>query len=319
MKIVIIGPGALGSLFAAALAARDDNDVWLLDHDPERAARIHGKLLLTVGEQEFCRMVSASADAARIGPADLVLLCVKSRDVAAGINASHALFTPATILITFQNGIRHLDTLSRIKLPVEPAVGVTAMGATLKAPGHVCHGGRGLTRIGFINRTGGEKEKQLESVADLFSRAGMPTERVENILDFVWAKLLVNVGINALTVIYDCPNGDLLGNEQARGKLVAAVKEGHAVARALGITVPADPVSQALAVCEATAGNISSMLQDVRRGRPTEIGAINGALLDKARELGIDVPVNRELVSRVRAIEDGYLRTEPRGSCPDRL
>jgi 2-dehydropantoate 2-reductase len=319
MKTVIIGPGALGSLFAAELAGRDDNDVWLLDHDPERAARIDGKLLLTVGEQEFCRMVSASADAARIGPADLVLLCVKSRDVAAGINASQALFTPATILIPFQNGISHLDTLSRIKLPVQPAVGVTAMGATLKAPGHVCHGGRGLTRIGFITRTAGEKEKQLESVADLFCRASMPTERVGNILDFVWAKLLVNVGINALTVIYDCPNGDLLVNEEARGRLVAAVKEGNAVARALGITVPADPVSQTLAVCAATAGNISSMLQDVRRGRPTEIGAINGALLDKARELGIDVPVNRELVGRVRAIEDGYLRTKPRESCPDRL
>ncbi|MBU0908212.1 MAG: 2-dehydropantoate 2-reductase, partial [Proteobacteria bacterium] len=129
----------------------------------------------------------------------------------------------------------------------------------------------------------------------------------------------VNVGINALTVIYDCPNGDLLVNAEAKAKLVAAVLEGHAVARALGIDVPTDPVSQTLTVCEATAANISSMLQDVRRRRPTEIGAINGALLDKARELGIDVPVNSELVSRVRQIEDGYLRTAPRGSCPDRL
>jgi 2-dehydropantoate 2-reductase len=319
MKIVIIGPGALGSLFAAGLAARADNDVWLLDHDAERAARMDGKLLLTVGEQEFCRLVPVSADAARIGPADLVLLCVKSRDVAAGINASRALFTPPTTLITFQNGISHLDTLARMKLPVQPAVGVTAMGATLKAPGHVCHGGRGLTRIGFLSRVAREKEKQLDRVAELFSQADMPTERVGNILDFVWAKLLINVGINALTVIYDCANGELLVRKEARGKLVAAVLEGQAVARALGIAVPADPVSQTLAVCEATARNISSMLQDVRRGRPTEIGAINGALLDKAAGLGIDVPVNHELVRRVRMIEAGYLRTAPRGFCPDRL
>jgi len=319
MKIVIIGPGALGSLFAAALAGRDDNDVWLLDHDPERAARMDGKLLLTVGEQEFCRSVSVRADAVRIGPADLVLLCVKSRDVAAGISAAQPLFTPATILITFQNGISHLDTLAQMKLPVSPAVGVTAMGATLKAPGHVCHGGQGLTRMGFISPISRQKETQLERAAGLFRQAGMPTERVANILDFVWAKLLVNVGINALSVIYDCPNGGLLANAEAREKLVAAVKEGHAVARASGIHVPGDPLSQALAVCEATAENISSMLQDVRRGRPTEIGAINGALLDRARAMGIDAPVNRELVSRVRMIEDGYLRTAPRGSCPDRL
>ena len=319
MKIVIIGPGALGSLFAAGLAGRADNEVWLLDHDAERAARMKGKLLLTVGEQEFCRLVSVSADAARIGPADLVLLCVKSRDVAAGITAAQPLYTPATSLITFQNGISHLDTLARMKLPVQPAIGVTAMGATLKASGHVCHGGQGLTRMGFLSPAPREQETQLESAAVLFRQAGMPAERVDNILDFVWAKLLVNVGINALTVIYDCPNGDLLVHAGARAQLVAAVQEGHAVARALGLKVPPDPVSQTLAVCEATAGNISSMLQDVRRGRPTEIGAINGALLAKAAELGLDAPVNRELVRRVRMIEDGYLRTAPHGSGPDHL
>jgi len=319
MKIVIIGPGALGSLFAAALAGQADNEVRLLDHDAERAARLDGKLLLTIGEQEFCRRVSVSADPERIGPADLVLLCVKSRDVAAAINASHALFTPATILITLQNGISHLDTLARIELPMAPAVGVTAMGATLKAPGQVCHGGQGLTRIGFLTGMDQEKEQRLQEVAVLFSQAGLPTERVDNILDFVWAKLLVNVGINALTVIYDCPNGQLLNIAEAREKLVAAVQEGHAVARALGIRLPADPVSQTLAVCAATAANISSMLQDVRRGRPTEIGAINGALLARAAQLGIEAPVNRELVSRVSLLEEGYRRTAPHGSGPDHL
>ncbi|MBI5556945.1 MAG: 2-dehydropantoate 2-reductase [Deltaproteobacteria bacterium] len=319
MKIVIVGPGALGSLFAAALAAGTDSEVWLLDKDVERAAQVHGKLLLTKGEQEFCRFVSASGEAEKIGAADLVLLCVKSRDVAAALQAASPLFTEKTMFIAFQNGISHLDTLARVKLPVPPVIGVTAMGATLLRPGHVCYGGQGLTRIGFLSPAGAEKKERLAEIAELFNRAGLPTQQVANILDYVWAKLLVNVGINALTALHDCANGDLLVIDGARDKLVAAVTEGMVVARALGIHLPEDPVSGTLAVCRATAGNISSMLQDVRRGRATEIGAINGALIDKANELGIDVPVNRELVAGVRAIEGGYPRKESRVLCPDRL
>ena len=303
MKTVIIGPGALGSLFAALLAAGHDNDVWLLDRDAERAARINGKLLLTIGEQEFCRFVRAGADAAAIGPADLVLLCVKSRDVATAITCAAPLFTPHTILITLQNGIGHLDVLAQLALPMPPVVGVTAMGATLRSAGHVCHGGRGVTRIGFLSPPAMEQERHLADVAVLLQRADIPTEPVSNILDFVWAKLLVNVGINALTVLYDCPNGELLHIPAARQLLVAAVQEGEAVARELGIHLPADPVTQALEVCRATAANISSMLQDVRRDRPTEIMAINGALLAKAERLGLAAPVNRVLVARVRTIE----------------
>ncbi|MFH1217697.1 MAG: 2-dehydropantoate 2-reductase [Pseudomonadota bacterium] len=319
MKIVIIGPGALGSLFAALLAAGPGNDVWLLDHDAERAAQIDGKLLLTHGQQEFCRLVSATADAAGIGPADLILHCVKSRDVAAGIEAASPLFSPRSIFISFQNGISHLDILAGMKLPMEPALGVTALGATLFAPGRVCHGGEGMTRIGFVGPVGRENQQRLEEVAALFRRAGMATERVENIVDVIWAKLLVNLGINALTVLYDCPNGALLAIGEARKTLIAAVREGEEVARALGIRVGDDPVNRTLAVCRATADNISSMLQDVRKGKPTEIDAINGALLAKAEALGIDVPVNRELVGKVRELEAGYLRKAPHGQRPDRL
>ncbi|MFZ5761234.1 MAG: ketopantoate reductase family protein [Thermodesulfobacteriota bacterium] len=318
MKIVIVGPGALGSLFAALLAAAPTHDVRLLDHDPERAARMNGKLLLSVDGQEFCRQVKASADVAGIGAADLLLLCVKAGDVATALVAARPLLTPDTVLISFQNGIAHLDTLAAAQLPLPPAVGVTAMGATLLAPGHVRHGGSGLTRVGFAAATDPENTERLARAVAVFRAAGMATELVDNIIDFVWDKLLVNLGINALTVLYDCPNGRLPDIAEAREQLVAAVQEGERVARALGIRLAPDPVGRTLAVCRATAVNISSMLQDVRRGRPTEIGAINGALVARAEILGIEVPVNRELVRRVRAIEAGYRRTAPRGSCPDR-
>lgn len=315
MKIVIIGPGALGSLFAACLAACKDNDVWLLDHDAARAARIDGHLLLTTGKQEVASAVSATADAARIGPAELVLHCVKSHDVVAGLEQAASLFTPDTTLISFQNGISHLEALLQIDLPLPPAIGVTSLGATLKKPGHVLFGGQGMTRIGFLQHrdrpsSSSWPTSSLDDAATLFNRAGLATESVGDILHFVWSKLLINVGINALTVIFNCKNGKLLTITEAREKLAQAVEEAATVAHASGITLGKDPVQQTLAVCKATADNVSSMLQDVRQKRPTEIGAINGALLKKAEELGIAAPVNRHLVSRVRAIEAAYLHQE---------
>lgn len=314
MKIVIIGPGALGSLFAATLAAGGGNDVWLLDHDPDRAAVINGRLLLTSAGGEYARPVSATADSLVIGPADVVLVCVKSRDVEQGLKNALPILEQHTTLVTFQNGISHLDALGRIPLPLPPAIGVTALGATLKGPGHVCHGGSGITRMGFPDAVSPARQDGLDRVIELFRQAGLEAQSVRNILDFVWAKLLVNVGINALTVIHDCRNGALLDIPAAREDLVRAVEEGMRVASSLHITLPDDPVGQALAVCRATADNISSTLQDVRRRRPTEIEAINGALLKKGEDAGIDMPVNRKLVERIKEIEAGYLRKAPHAS-----
>lgn len=316
MKIVIIGPGALGSLIAATLAAGDDNDVWLLDHDQDRAAVINGTLLLTTAEGEYARTVSATADSHVIGPADVVLVCVKSRDVEKGLKNALPILEKHTTLVTFQNGISHLDALASIPLPLPPAIGVTALGATLKKPGHVCHGGSGITRMGFPAAVSPASQEGLDRVITLFRQAGLEAQSVGNILDYVWAKLLVNVGINALTVIHDCRNGALLDIPAAREDLGRAVEEGMRVAESLHITLPADPVGQTMAVCRATADNISSMLQDVRRHRPTEIEAINGALLKKGEEAGIDMPVNRKLVKRIKEIEAGYLRKAPHAPGP---
>lgn len=306
MKIAVIGPGALGTLLATSLAVVDGNEVWLLDHNPQRAAQINRKLRLNIEEQEFSLNIPVTSQPDRIGIAELVLLCVKSMNVEQALQSATPLFSRDTLLIPFQNGIGHIDAISSNSIAPNTAFGVTSQGATLIAPGHVRHGGAGLTKIGFIDTTGDQQKKQLEAATHLLSASGFTTTSVPDILDHIWAKLLVNIGINALTVIHDCPNGKLLEIPEARDTLIAAVREGEQVARVLGIQIENDPVDLTLGVCRTTTSNISSMLQDARKHKPTEIDAINGALVEKAKQLSIDVPVNQLLVEKVKELQNRY-------------
>ena len=299
MKIAVIGPGALGSLFAAGISRAADHDIRLLDHDAQRAARLDNKLLLNENGRELVCPVRITAEVRDIGPVDLVLLCVKSADVTDALARARPLLDANTLLIPFQNGIRHLDVLHAT--PFLVAIGVTAQGATLLSPGHVRHGGSGLTRINFLKPQSDRALKKLNNAVHLLNSCGFKTEISPNILSHVWAKLLVNVGINALTAILNCPNGDLL-KEPARTRMIAAVREGAAVAKTMGIELPTDPVAITQQVCRDTAANISSMLQDARRGKTTEIEAINGALVVEAGKLNVAVPVNEELVRQVKEL-----------------
>jgi 2-dehydropantoate 2-reductase len=315
MKIAIIGPGALGCLLAASLTikldqSRDVNpalDLWLLDYKPERARYLkENGLILEEGNQKKTCRINATVDPQEIGPADIIILCVKSPQVAAGLQLAAKLVQEDTLLVTLQNGIGHLALLkNRQKLP--PIVlGVTAQGANMVAPGHVCHAGDGLTRIGFLKSASFTRSLLLAKVCNLLNYGGIETVIVDNILDYLWSKLLINTGINALTAIHSCPNGRLLESADTKEKLSAAVREGEAVARALGIELADDPLAITLDVCRKTAPNLSSMLQDVNRKRPTEIDAINGEIAAAGRRLGIPTPVNDALIKKVKEIEQAY-------------
>ena len=315
MKIVVIGPGALGCLLAATILLRTpareeqgDPTLWLLDRSPNRAARLagNGLILEQGGKQRRCR-VRATAAAEEIGPADLLFLCVKAGDVQAGLASISPLLTPESLVITLQNGISHIDILQHWPLPGRAAAGVTAQGANLVGPGHVLHAGHGPTSIGFLEPADTAANYRLTGAATLLSAAGFEATVVPDIIDRVWDKLLINAGINALTAIHDCPNGQLLEIAVARKQMVAAVREAAAVARARGVVLGTDPVVRTEEVCRATSANISSMLQDVRRKRATEIDAINGAVAAAAVPLKIATPVNRELVRRVKELERNYL------------
>jgi 2-dehydropantoate 2-reductase len=315
MKVVIIGPGALGCLLAAKLSHKQQLpdtqssplDLWIFDHTPERARQLaeNGLTFEEDGRQLHCP-VNATADPAVISIADAIFLCVKSLDVTAGLEKAKSISGQDTLLITMQNGIGHLDILNAHNGPPSVALGVTAQGANMVGTGHVRHAGDGITRLGFLDDIVDSKKDLLAEISSRLCDAGIETVVVGNITEFVWAKLLVNVGINALTAIHGCANGKLLDSPSMKNQLSAAVREAEAVARAKGIAIAADPLTVTLEVCKQTGSNISSMLQDIRKKRLTEIDSINGAIVKAGRQLNIPVPVNEELVQQVKVMEKKY-------------
>jgi 2-dehydropantoate 2-reductase len=306
-RVAIVGPGALGCLLASALSRIIPGEIRVLDHDSQRAALLqHSGLTLERGGRREHFSIRATADPRRIGPVDLVLLCVKSPPLGQTLPFLSPLLTENTLLLAWQNGIGHLPLLREARLPGAVALAVTSLGAHLVGPGQVRFGGEGATSLGFLEEAPAEARLALQEAAKLFRLAGLEVRIEADILVQVWNKLLVNVGINALTAIHNCENGALLGNGEALELMRAAVLEAASVARAKGIVIAPEPVARTIAVCQATAANISSMLQDVRANRQTEIEAINGAVLAEARRLGLSAPVNAALCAAVKGLEKSY-------------
>ena len=148
------------------------------------------------------------------------------------------------------------------------------------------------------------REEAITAVAGLFTRAGLETRISDDVDSLLWSKLIVNVGINALTALLRVPNGVLAQTPECDLLMARAVAEAVAVARALSIGLDGErQLERVREVCLRTADNRASMLQDILRGRPTEIDAINGAVVARGRAAGVDTPVNLLLTQLVQALE----------------
>ena len=307
MHLVLVGPGALGSLFAVRLAPdlqKEGNALFLLDHDAERAEHLAREgFVLQESDRTLSSRPKIVVDPGEIPLCDILLLCVKAGDVGKALLHAAPLVRHNTLVIGLQNGMAHLADLES-----STGVAVAAVcseGATLQAPGRVIHGGSGLTRFGLLNTTIAVPSA-LEALVDLFTGAKLAAELVHDIRNHLWEKLVINVGINALTAIHEWKNGRLLTSSAAQTTMKNAIAEAVAIAGAMNILIRTDPLALALSVCRKTQNNISSMLQDVLKKRPTEIDAINGYIVRQGRELGIPTPVNAHLVQQIRSIEQSW-------------
>jgi len=304
MKIAIVGSGALGSLFAA-LFSRAKADVLLFGRNKSRIEKITREGLNVEGAAgKWKARVKASCAFEEISAADLVILCVKSYDTKNVVSSFGGYLGKETVLLSLQNGLGNMEAVSEA-VPEERVIGgVTNIGATLLEGGGVRYAGKGETVIG---RADGKVTVEMRPIRELFSSAGLELKISREIKNIIWSKLVLNAGINALSAVLRLPNGALVRSEGAKRIMRAAVTEAVRVSKRKKIKlVYDDPLAKAEAVCEATASNISSMLQDILSKRRSEIDSINGAIIRIAQEAGIPVPVNVMLFDMVKSIEDNY-------------
>lgn len=302
-KVLVVGAGAIGSLLGARFAAAGDRVTLVGRPDHVRAIREHGLRIDGIAPGSFS--VIATTDLAEAEAPDAVALAVKTYDLAAVSASLGRGLTRAAPLLLPQNGL-HVDG------PVAAALSLGGWGdpeswivravntipATLVAPGVVRQPGVGEITLPDPASRGSASAATSAWRAHLH-RAGI---EVRTVLDFereLWRKALVNAAINPVTALHRVPNGRLL-DPPYRSEALGLLREAQRAAAAAGFVFTDREADADLErVVRATARNRSSMLQDVERGRPTEIDAISGEIVMTAGARGIDLPRTREVIDRL--------------------
>jgi 2-dehydropantoate 2-reductase len=302
MGFLIIGPGAMGCLFAARLK-ESGRDVTLLDYNEQRAETINSQGIIVEGIMGEFNVQVPVVTKEIPAKTDFVIVCVKSHKTLEAAQRVKPFLSKDTIITTLQNGIGNTEILNDIFGKERVLGGVTSEGATSLGWGKIRHAGQGSTIFG----PRGILKNALEQLVTAFNKAGFKTDSADNVEGLIWGKLIINVGINALTAITGLKNGDLPDHQGTRLIMEKAVEEAAAVAKAKKIDLPfSDPMARVLEVCRATAGNIASMLQDVMNKKWTEVDYINGAIVKEGRNLNIPTPVNQTLTCLVQTIHETY-------------
>jgi len=289
----------MGRLFAV-LFANAGADVVLVDYRPERASKLteEGLTIRGLREKEIKSpiRVLVTTNPSEYAPYDVIFVCVKAystRSVAEQLS----IWVKDTLIVTLQNGMGNLETLLDY-FPNELVVGgTTSCGANIPqdSPNTVIFAGCGETLIGSPLKKW-QKDGSLETVLRLFRQANLPLRVTDNLYGELWGKLLINAAVNPICGLLRIRNGMLPKIPSAWKLAELVLAEGVSVAKAEGIELPyPDAAAKVKSVCNATAQNRCSTLQDVENGRRTEIDYINGYICRTSEKHKIPTPYNLAL------------------------
>ncbi|MCL4324281.1 MAG: 2-dehydropantoate 2-reductase, partial [Candidatus Thermoplasmatota archaeon] len=297
MRLVVFGAGAIGSILGAYLA-RSGHDILLIGKKPQVDAierdglRIDGLTNLTVHPRVAENLRSGERSA-------MVILTVKSYDTEDACYKISRALTPRPIL-SVQNGLCNLTAMEKgltkggwANPRLYIALSVLSWGATLLDYGRIRHAGTGPFLVGDF--AGGRAAKRF---ASLFEGVGISTVFTQDILSAIWRKAIINAAINPVTALYKVPNGEVLA-EPLRSQSLALLHEALEVARAEGYRFAEHEMEEEFfRVLERTSANQSSMLQDVTRGKRTELDAISGEILARGAAHGMKLPRTERVVKK---------------------
>ena len=289
MRVAIFGPGAMGCLYGAYLS-RGGHSVVLVDHDNDRAAKL-AKSGITVDCAGDVWTADVETTLTAPTDVDLQIILVKAYSTER-INPASDIPT-----LTLQNGLGNAEILCDKVGSANVLAGSTSEGAHLKNVGHVVHAGRGITTVGSWTSC------PVEFTVEILSQAGFNTESTDAPGQTLWEKTAINAGINPITALINVPNGKLLEIPEARQLMRDLVVEAVKVSGTEGYRFSRSLVEVAEDTCRDTAENISSMLQDVRAGRRTEIDAITGQVLERATHAALPCPRTRVVYQLLKGME----------------
>jgi 2-dehydropantoate 2-reductase len=324
MRVIVVGAGAMGSIFGAALA-RAGCEVAFCDVRPDVAASfVSPGLRLTGALGDMTARFEASTDPGALGQADMVLVLVESGATAQAARVAAFCLKAGGYALTLQNGIGNWEALAAVLGQERVIAGSTYNSGAGLGPAHVLHSNLGTTQVGEID---GRITARCEEVAHLLSAAGLPTSVSDNVVGVVWSKFVHNCAINPISAITGLRPGEIARNAAAAHLVDLVLDEVLAVVAAAGVRLPeADPREHIRDHCWERY-NRPSMLQHVESGRTTEIDALNGALVVHGQRLGVPTPVNEAVVAAVKgrgaaghadtrpeAEREAAARADPRGS-----
>ncbi|HTC15810.1 MAG TPA: 2-dehydropantoate 2-reductase [Steroidobacteraceae bacterium] len=300
MKIAIIGCGAIGGLVGVKLALAGEQVTFMVRGANLAAVRAHGvKLIQHDGTELIARDVGASDDYVNAGAQDMVILAVKAHQLTALIEQVPQLFGAQTVVVTMQNGIpywyfhQHGGTLSgtvlgsvdpggRISqsIPAERVIGcVVYPAAELVAPGVI----RQIEGDRFpVGELDGSSSARVQRVSECFTRAGFKAPVLTDVRAEIWLKLWGNLTFNPISALTRATLVDICQCPPTRALAVAMMTEAQAIAQKLGISFRV-PLERRVAGAEKVGKHKTSMLQDVEAGRPLEIDALLGSVVELAR------------------------------------
>lgn len=301
-RIGIVGAGALGGLFGGYLQANGE-DVSFVDRNPELVNQINtdGLTIDRPDGEKLTVYPTGATDPEDVPPVDVLFVFVKAIHTEAAIRDAEPLLHDETLVVTVQNGLKNVDII-REYVPSERVVGgTTTEGSSLQQLGHVLHTGQGETKIGS------DDDKAAARVARLLTAAGIETSVVDNPESHIWEKQLVSVAIKPTAALTELLDGPLAEHDETIWVMERLVDEAVEVAEARGVELLSDdPMETVREVCEVNYDTKSSMLEDVQEHRKTEIDHINGAIVEFAKQEGIETPYNRMATALVKGKEYSY-------------
>ena len=307
MKIVVIGVGAMGSIYAALLADAG-HDVWAVDTWAAHVDAINNGGLRVEGASgdRTVKTVRATTNIIDVGACDLCLIATKAAGVGPAAQSAAPVIGPDAMVLTIQNGLGAGERIAQHMPTDNVLLGVAdGFGASMKGPGHAHHNSMKLIRIGEIQ--GGITDR-LQRIELIWQEAGFKAQAFENITQLIWEKFLCNITFSAPCTAFNVSVGDLMDNPEHWGIALGAMLEGHAIAQEKNVPLSfCDPVAYVAAFGAGMPNARPSMLLDHMAGRTSELDAINGIIPIMGRALGIPTPFNDTLTAVLRQREIAFV------------